>query len=228
MTAGPGLILVYNFLPGVSIGEVYEQVLPKEKLRLARDMGRVVRELHDLPLPAEGPLRRDWAPFREFMGEQHAARAARLAEWKALPPHLLSQVERFLPPLAELIDESVPPRFLHGDLTRDHLLGQVREGRWITSGWIDFGDARAGDPMYEWVALHLDLFGGDRALFKNLFRCLRAAGSPARRLYSSSPGLHAVVPLQRDGDAHGKASRTGWLCHAGRIGRRNLGYIEKT
>ena len=172
----PWPYLIYNFLPGVSIGEVYNKLLPEEKLRLARDMGRVVRELHDLPLPAEGPLRCDWAPFRDFLGRQHATCAARLAEWKALPPHLLAQVEDFLPPLAELIDECVPPRFLHGDLTRDHLLGQVREGRWITSGWIDFGDARAGDPFYEWVALHLDLFGGDRELL-NTF--LDVYGLPA-------------------------------------------------
>ena len=172
----PWPYLVYNFLPGVSIGEVYEQVLPEEKLRLARDMGRVVRELHGLPLPAEGPLRRDWAPFHAFLSELYAACPARLAEWKAFPSHLLAQVNGFLPPLDELIDESALPRFLHGDLTRDHLLGQVREGRWTTSGWIDFGDARAGDPFYEWVALHLDLFGGDCALMGAF---LDAYGLPA-------------------------------------------------
>jgi hygromycin-B 7''-O-kinase len=180
--------LVYNFLPGTSIGEVYEQVSPAEKLRLAHELGGVIRQLHSLPLPEQGLLRRDWAPFRTFIQGQYAGCVQRLEDSpQALPPHLLAQVADFLLPFTELIDESRPPCFLHGDLTRDHLLGELREGRWHTSGWIDFGDARAGSPDYEWVALHLDLFDGDRALlgaFLNAYGLPRAqrAGFARRAL----------------------------------------------
>ncbi|MBE0699083.1 MAG: phosphotransferase, partial [Anaerolineaceae bacterium] len=89
------------------------------------------------------------------------------------------QIEKFLPPLETLVDHNRPVHLIHSDLTRDHLLGQVVEGRWQTLGLIDFGDAMTGDLLYELAALHLDLFRGDRRLLSTF---LAAYGlNPAER-----------------------------------------------
>lgn len=55
---------------------------------------------------------------------------------------------------------------IHADLTRDHLLGRMKDGNWITLGIIDFGDAITGNLFYELVALHLDLFQCDKRMLR--------------------------------------------------------------
>jgi hygromycin-B 7''-O-kinase len=61
-----------------------------------------------------------------------------------------------------LIDFSAPPHLIHADLTADHLLGRLVNGRWQTLAIIDWGDAMTGNILYELVALYLDLFHSDK------------------------------------------------------------------
>jgi len=70
-----------------------------------------------------------------------------------------------LPPSA-LIPPDQSPSLIHADLTRDHLLGDLRDGDWQLRAIIDFGDALSGDLFYELVVLHLDLFNADRRLLQ--------------------------------------------------------------
>jgi Ser/Thr protein kinase RdoA (MazF antagonist) len=63
-----------------------------------------------------------------------------------------------------LIDRRAPVHLIHADLTADHLLGELCNGKWVTRGIIDFGDAMVGNLLYELVALHLDLFRCDKHL----------------------------------------------------------------
>ncbi len=60
------------------------------------------------------------------------------------------------------------------------MLGRLEGGRWHSLALIDFGDAMPGNLYYELVALHLDLFHGDKRL---LAAYLDAYGldEPARR-----------------------------------------------
>lgn len=55
---------------------------------------------------------------------------------------------------------------LHCDLNADHVLGSFEGERWHPAGIIDFGDAMVGDRLYEFVALHLGLFRGDKRLLR--------------------------------------------------------------
>jgi hygromycin-B 7''-O-kinase len=168
--------LVYAYLPGVSLGEVYDQVTRPDRLAAAAYLGRAIRRLHSLPpVGGSGRLAADWNVYRAFLAGQHRQCRQALAAAKALPDGLLDQVEAYLPPLAQLIEWRAAPHWIHADLTRDHLLGRLEQGRWISHGLIDFGDARTGDLAYELVALHLDLFGCDREL---LAAFLAAYGLP--------------------------------------------------
>jgi Ser/Thr protein kinase RdoA (MazF antagonist) len=153
--------LIFNFLEGKSYGEVRQQLTQANQTRLASQLGGWVQAIHALPVPPDGPFENTWAGYAAFLSRQSEDCRARLAVWASLPDRLLSQVEDYLLPVADLINLSTRPHIIHADLTGDHLLGQVTEGRWITRGLIDFGDARIGNIFYELPALHLDFFQGD-------------------------------------------------------------------
>lgn len=114
---------------------------------VAFQLGKVIRRLHDLPLPNAPALSGDWVEeHRSGCVERHRA-------WASLPARLIGQIEDFL------ADPS-PPCLIHADLTEDHLY--VDETGLV--GVIDWGDAIVTDPHYELVALHLGAFRGDKAL----------------------------------------------------------------
>ena len=132
-----------------------------------------------------------------------------------LPSHLVDQIETFLLLPDEFTQTALKLILIHADLTRDHLLGRIEHGRWITSGLIDFGDAMPGELAYELVALHLDLFGCDKRLLSafldsygiphshraNLFFRAMSAALLHRfpvfvGLKDSIPALHEIATLQ--------------------------------
>jgi hygromycin-B 7''-O-kinase len=157
--------LVSTLLPGTSLGEVYDQVSAADREVIARDLGRWLRLLHSIRLePCSAALPPDWQPFARWIAAQRAACVENHRRWESLPPRLLEQLDAYLPDAEMLLDRSHAPQLLHCDMNADHLLGVLKGGRWTTSGIIDFGDAKVGDPIYELVALHLGLFRCDKRL----------------------------------------------------------------
>lgn len=165
----PWPYLVYAFIPAISAGEAAEQaaggqLLPADRLQIAADMGGIVRRLHALPLAGSPVFPNDWAPYRRFLDGQRAVCMQNQRDWGSLPAHLVDQIDAFMPPLENLVDSGRPPHLIHADLTRDHLLGRIENGRWRTMALIDFGDAMTGSLLYELAALHMDLFDRDPAM----------------------------------------------------------------
>ncbi len=158
--------LIFPFVPGVSVGAVMAELPWREKLTLAAQIGRWLRQLHSIPLTNTVYLRPSWNAYASFLARQRKTVMPRLAAWGSLPPHLLSQVPDYLLPLADLVDHRRLPALLHADMTADHVLGTLQDGSWKTRALIDFGDAMAGDPAYELIPLHLDLFRRDRLLLR--------------------------------------------------------------
>lgn len=160
--------LVYAYVPGISLGEVYAQVGFDDRLRLAVWLGEATRRLHALPLPQEGVFAAaSWEEYRGFMQAQRALCVENHRRWGHLSPGLAEQLAEFLPLLVEA--GTLPgeqPHLIHADLTADHVLGRLQGGRWQTLGIIDWGDSRVGSLLYELVALHLDLFRGDKRLLR--------------------------------------------------------------
>jgi aminoglycoside phosphotransferase len=158
--------LIFEYIPGVSIGEVYGQVSLDDKSILARNLGRITRQLHQLSLVGAPLFQPSWEAFISLLQEQRAHCAASHREWNTLPQHLIEQIEAFLLPIDQLVNRQASPHLIHADITGDHLLGRLEEGHWVTLGLIDFGDAMIGNIFYELVALHLDLFRCDKRLLK--------------------------------------------------------------
>jgi hypothetical protein len=162
----PWPYLVFQYIPGVSFGEVYDQVPLHEKLAVARQMGETARRIHRLPLTGSGVFPAGWHAYLSFLQAQRAACVANHRQWGSLPERLVDQLDDFLLPVEDLLDLRLIPHLIHADLTGDHLLGCLENDRWTTLGLIDFGDAMTGSLFYELVALHLDLFRSDKRLLR--------------------------------------------------------------
>jgi hygromycin-B 7''-O-kinase len=161
----PWPYLVTTRLPGRSLGEE-PSVDPHSMGDLAAWLARVVAQIHQLPLAGAAALSPGWGAFTTLIREQRASALRRHAESQWLPPHLVAQLEAYLPNVGALIDESYAPQLIHADLNADHVLGDWEGGRWRPSGIIDFGDARIGDRAYDLVAIHLGLFRADKRLLR--------------------------------------------------------------
>jgi hygromycin-B 7''-O-kinase len=140
------------------------QVPLQNRLRAARELGDTVRRIHALPLQGSPVFPNSHAPYLRFLEQQRAGVVERQRAWGSLPSHLLAGIDEFIPPPEALVDRTRSPHLIHADLTRDHLLGRLENGRWTNLAIIDFGDAMTGSLLYELCALHLDLFGSDKRL----------------------------------------------------------------
>ncbi len=156
--------LIFEFVPGLSIGEQIDAIALTEMQKLAGWLGTVAQHLHHLSLHGNVHFSPTWEPFVDFLERQMVDCVVHHQAWSILPVHLIEQIPDFLLPAAELVDRQMPPHLIHADLTADHLLGLVENGRFYPTGLIDFGDAMAGNILYELVALHIDMFRCDKRL----------------------------------------------------------------
>ncbi len=165
--------LIYNLIPGNSYRDERGRISPENQISIARQLGRMMRQFHSLPVPTE--------PADVFQNDRYAGRTAyqiKLHGWFSsrlqamdgplyarlgLPAHLAAQAEGYLARYAQPpVDE--PLHLIHADLTADHLLGEFRGDEWVINGLIDMGDCMTGDLYYELAALFLDLFAADKSL----------------------------------------------------------------
>jgi hypothetical protein len=166
--------LVFEYVPGVSIGEVYAEVPFEDKLSLARWLGGRLPRMHRIQV-------RDGTALPTLSAER--VRSWFSARWPeertCWPVHLAGQVEAYLSANGDFF-QGGHDNFIHSDLTQDHFLGRFQSGYWETLAVIDFGDAMLGNIYYELAALHLDLFDCDRRLLRAF---LQAYGLPPDRYF---------------------------------------------
>ena len=193
--------LVFAYLPGVSLGEVYDEAPFEEKIHIAGELAGISRAVHRLPLDASpgAVFQPSGEAYQSLLQAQRAGCRAAHQAWGSLPPRLIEQIDAYLTPA--LLDELVAgarlaPVLIHADLTVDHLLGRLVESptgkHWITSGVIDFGDAMVADLYYELAALHLDCFRGDKRLLKAY---LQAYGACSREFLETLPDRAMATTL---------------------------------
>lgn len=145
--------------------------------RIAADLGRVVGELHALPVPAGDVLDPGWSDWSRFVAARRDGIEARHRAWGTLPQRLIAQIGDYVARYD--VPEDDEPVLVHADLHHDHLFGhEDAAGRWRLQGVIDWGDARVGDRLYELPAVHLGSFHGDR---RRLRAFLDAAAWPGGR-----------------------------------------------
>ena len=81
----PWPYLIYQFIPGVSIGEVYDQVGLDDKLALARYLGQITSRLHRLTVCEDVALRPPWGTYQYLLSAQRDRCVSTHRAWGKLP-----------------------------------------------------------------------------------------------------------------------------------------------
>ena len=198
----PWPYLIMRYIPGVAWRTVYDETSPQERVALAHELGGLVRRLHNLSLEDARVLRPSWDAFAGFLRERLERCRTNHAEWGSLPEHMLPHISDYLPSLNELVPREGQPSLLHADVTEDHVLGE-RRPTWRTTGLIDYGDARVGDPAYELVALHLGCFQHNKAMLRTFLKrytseaAQREALIQRAKAYTLLHQFNVLEPLHR-------------------------------
>lgn len=158
--------LVFEFMHASSLTQVRDQLSFDDKAEIAHNIGMITHCLHSVELHDMKILKPTWDYYYALLKRQWTDCTARHRNWHSLPKRLIDQIDEFLKSPEEIIDRYNQPVLLHGDLTADHILVIQDENEWRLKGVIDYGDALVGDPLYELVALHLDLFRCDKRLLR--------------------------------------------------------------
>lgn len=154
---------VMTRVPGTPLGTVWETLDHAARTQLARDVGRLVAELHGLALPAEHEA---WEPYAiDAVADARATRARLIASDPLVTPALVEEVERFLAEAvgsdsSDGVSAAAAAGFgdgrrvlLHTELLDQHVLVDASGDHPRPCGLIDFADARVGPPEYDVPAL---------------------------------------------------------------------------
>jgi hygromycin-B 7''-O-kinase len=158
--------LAQTQLKGRLASEVWPHVDAAGRLRIAAQLGALMRGLHALAARLETPLNRNWAGF---VAQQAATTLARQSACGG-NPEWLESLPDFLAARLGLLSQDAPQVLLHGDIHNGNLL--LREGPdgWRVSGLFDFGDALRGFREYEFVAPGVLMFQGQGAAQREMLR----------------------------------------------------------
>lgn len=154
--------LVTERLPGKTLDSLWPDLPHEQRMGFAFQLGDLMRKLHKVVPNSDlsTTYQAAWPKgFSDFLIRQHQLVSAK-SELATMP--LYDEILRLAP-------GSLPqgwPAIVHGDVDGTHLL--VNNGQ--ITGIIDFGDAKIGDPLYDFVTIQVDLFGQDPRLFSEFLR----------------------------------------------------------
>ncbi len=203
----PFRFAITNYLPGVTVGSLKDE---PDIAELYRQMGALLRKLHTVLLPGYGQFGDDGIIDPAVTNAEHvrhqAAHAFQQFRRYGGDEALALRLEAIVAAHSETIAQSVGAVFAHDDFHPDNVLAERdASGHLRLTGVIDFGNARAADPVSD--------------LAKTLFCCehdapgssaaLRDGYGPIDHPYSEA-GLWIYTLLHR-------VTMWGWLRHVGII-----------
>lgn len=150
-------------LPGVSMtrGD-WLKLSPKKQIPFAAKLANGLKQIHDLNA---GSFPCDWT---EFVRDRAATFVAR-----QIAHGVNQKIIEVLPAFVEENLKLVPLKptvFLHGDVHFGNLRLNESGGGWRIAGLFDFADSRVGFHEYEFLAVGVLMFQGQRAIQREFFK----------------------------------------------------------
>jgi hygromycin-B 7''-O-kinase len=156
--------IVITRVRGVPLCEVWDELCLEARLLIARQCGAFMAWLHATPLAGLGEIAVDWPAF---IRRQTEVRLQQIRD-AGLPASWVSSVRALLDRLASTSQEDSRRVLLSADVTDEHVMVEQRGGGWRFSGYIDFGDAMLGHPLYEFAAPGCSIVRGIPSLARAL------------------------------------------------------------
>jgi hygromycin-B 7''-O-kinase len=140
--------LIVTAVEGVPLDEVWDSMEGADREYIAARCGAFMAWLHSTPVEGLEEIAVDWPAFVERQRNE----SIRELGQSELDERLVRSTLTFLADLPPLFEPGFQPVLLSADVTKEHVLVAQRGGRWELTGYIDFGDAMVGHPLYEFVA----------------------------------------------------------------------------
>lgn len=163
------LYVVMTRLGGVSLAEAWKEIAVGDRLRLMREAGAAVAELHAVSTDGLAPLALDWPRFVEA---QRASCRERQLAWGLGSPWV-DGIDEFLARWTPRDDGRRV--LLHTEIMREHLLVEPLERGWRLSGLFDFEPAMVGAPEYELASIGVFVTSAESGLLGALLGAYGAA-----------------------------------------------------
>ncbi|MEV4840310.1 amino acid adenylation domain-containing protein [Nonomuraea sp. NPDC049486] len=145
----PQAYLVMTKVAGRPLSQVSAGMDRTTVERLYRDMGRLLRTVHGVTVPAFGPLDGVQEPTNDaYVGGQFELKAAHFAEFGG-DPGLHAALLARLRADRHLLARRTTPVLLHHDFHERNVMVAERAGRWELTGLIDVENALGGDPLMD-------------------------------------------------------------------------------
>lgn len=142
----PGFV-GYRLIPGEPLTrELFQQLCSTERARVAQQLADFLKEIHSFPIERAIELGVSHTPDQQLWTNCYAE--IRRHVFPLLAAHERQWTQQLFETFLD--DERnfrFAPVLLHGDFSPDHVLFDRRAKR--ITGVIDFGDARIGDPAYD-------------------------------------------------------------------------------
>lgn len=145
--------LVMSRVAGIAVAERWPALDRARRLKLAAELGAVLRELHGLAACTDDDWPAFWARCRADVARRH--------DEPDVPPELVRGIEPFLSRQGELDGEG--RCFLHTEYLDQHVL---LDGRARPTAVIDFADTQVGPAPYDFAAPVEFIFKGERGLLR--------------------------------------------------------------
>jgi hygromycin-B 7''-O-kinase len=140
--------IIVTAVEGVPLNEVWGAMATPDRERIAARCGELMARLHAMPTEGLEAIAVDWPTFVERQTQDCVDQIAQAG----LDERWTRETIEFFAGLSPLFEPGFRPVLLSADVTDEHILVSLRDGKWDMTGFIDFGDAMLGHPHYEFAA----------------------------------------------------------------------------
>ncbi|MGG3470721.1 aminoglycoside 3'-phosphotransferase/choline kinase family protein [Neobacillus pocheonensis] len=153
--------LIMTQLKGELLIDIWDQLTNEEKTNLSIDLGKTIKEFHEVPIVGLKNLQIDW---KDFIQNQYKNMKTYHQEL-GVKESLLADLERYVE--QKYINTDPAKKLLTGEYTPFNLLVNKRDGNWKLTGVIDFADCFLGDADYDLLGPILFMFNSNQSLIQH-------------------------------------------------------------